>query len=242
MPRWKDPNRKMLQQILELVRLEKTAFAERFNGEVCKIIREARTRSAVKRYSPPKRKDVCDLIDGLIDALAPIVEQDAEETAVYVRIKLETDATDLELLLQRARAARADVVGDRAVFAKRGPRPGSDERPELDYFLLRFVLLVRRQGGAVSAPYKSEHVDTGAVGSLVEVAHLVARCFRTGFLPDNDYTLVDACLRALRAADSMTESAEDAAARRQYWRTVEPSKHGLWFHVVAEDALDYNVN
>jgi hypothetical protein len=240
MPRGKDPDDVMLQRIIKLVGLGKNVtvapgFAEYFGGQVRKIIRQARAAAAVKPYKRPKRADVLNLMNGFIDALAPVVEPKTEaatEAAAYVRLMLEpeTDWTHckarspcyavvppkghlLDLLFQRAKDARAVVAADRAVvaadravFAKPGPRAGSIERPELDHFLTHFVRLVRRHGGVVSAPFKSEHVDTGAAGSLVliEVVHLVAPCFRKGFLPKNGYTLVDACRRA--AATPSTKS------------------------------------
>jgi hypothetical protein len=185
MPRAKDPNSKMLQCIVELVGLDKTktgapAFVEHFNGEVCKIIRRARMASAFKPHKRPKRADVLNLMNGFIDALAPVVEPKTEaatEAAAYVQLMLEpeTDWTHckarspcyavvppkghlLDLLFQRAKDARAVVAADRAVFARPGPQAGSVERPELDHFLFHFVRLVRRHGGVVNAPFKSEHV------------------------------------------------------------------------------------
>jgi hypothetical protein len=199
----REPDDIDLQRIVELVGLasKQPGHLTVFKDEVCRIIRGARLGHGIRRSRPPKRGDVLKLINGLIDALAPFAEPETEETAAwtYAALGIDSvdDAIDLPLFFQHLKQRRAAIETDEQIFARRGARPGSAKYKELDFFLWAFVRLVQQHGGIVRA-YKDK--ETGrAAGSLVDVVALVEPCFRKGFKPNSDHTLIDACLRALGA-------------------------------------------
>jgi len=177
------PDAALTKRVAALLRLPAAAIPE-FGRELADIIALARGAASIARRSPPARRDVMARMGAVLAAL-----DDSE--AGHLAAQLLGCPVPATL---RARATLADSAAAAKLFKKPGPRSGSRERPELDFFLYLFIGLTRRYGVDPKG-YKDRGTEAAA-GALVEILRLVAPCFAPGFLPKNDRTLLDAIDRA----------------------------------------------
>ena len=198
-----EPDVALTRRVAALLRLPAAAVPE-FGRELAAIVALTRGAARIARRSPPARRDV---VARMSAVLAALDDSEAGHLAAQF-LGCPVPAT------LRARARLADSAAAAKLFRKPGPRSGSRERPELDFFLYLFIDLVRRYGADAKA-YKDRDTEAAA-GTLVEILRLVAPCFAPGFLPKNDRTLLDAIdrARALHAPIDGEKAASRAGAAR----------------------------
>lgn len=193
-----EPDIAAMERVAALLRLPAAAVPE-FGRELADIIALARGAAAIARRSPPARSDVMARIGAVLAALD---DSEAGHLAAQF-LGCPVPAT------LRARAKLADSAAGAKLFKKPGPRGGSRQRPELDFFLYLFLGLTRQYGADAKA-YKNRETEKAA-GGLVEILRLVAPCFAPGFLPKNDRTLLDAIDRARALHPINSKNAASAA-------------------------------
>jgi hypothetical protein len=204
-----------------------------FKEELLLVLNEAQRKSPRR---PAKRREVISLLEGLIDALEPFLDENM--SAIMARHHIAGFIpTSFESLVQHVTSPASleeDRLRTEQIFVQliekvrlakqkaelmrgRGAPPGTRQGSELDSVLEFLVGRAKAWGGHWTA-YK-DHSDGSAKGTLVQVLHLLQPHLR---LPHNDRTLLKVIDRArkglgfagtsLRRARAVYESHQVAKA------------------------------